>query len=87
MPFTNGSSGPTNTKFISSAIQSVLIASKSFSAILTLVPKATVPAFPGAINNFSQSLLSANFIANADSLPPEPNNKMFMLYFFVKIEN
>ena len=38
-------------------------------------------------SNFSQSLLSANFIANADSLPPEPNNKMFMLYFFVKIEN
>lgn len=43
-----------------------------------LVPKCAVPAFPGAMYNWSQPALCASFQARAFSLPPDPNKSIFI---------
>ena len=55
-----------------------LIAAKSSAFIVTFSPISFVPAFPGAIYNFSILGLWAIFQAKACSRPPEPNNNNFM---------
>ena len=86
-PFTNGSSGPTTTISTPFSMTNFLMPSKSSALIATFSPTSRVPAFPGAIYNFSILGLWAIFHANACSRPPEPNSKSFIyLSVYILIE-
>ena len=78
-PFTSGSSGPTTTMSIPLSMTNCLIPSKSSALMATFSPTSRVPAFPGAMYNFSIFGLCAIFHASACSRPPEPNSKSFIL--------
>src|SRR5579863_6054173 len=78
MPFTRGSSGPTNTKSILFSSENFPIPLKSVALISTFSPYCAVPALPCAINSLLQLGLWAIFQAKALSLPPEPRSRIFM---------
>jgi len=78
IPSTNGFSGPMMSISIFDSFINLTNSSISSISMLTLVPYRAVPGFPGVMNNLSKRGLWCNFHANADSLPPEPINKIFI---------
>jgi hypothetical protein len=50
--------------------------------MFTFSAQDSVPALPGAMNNFPHKLLWLSFHAIACSLPPEPNKRIFSGFMF-----
>ncbi len=73
-PSTSGSSLPATTRSISFDTTASYTASKSVGFIGRLVPKAAVPALPGAMKNWPIRGLWLNFQAIAASRPPLPSS-------------
>ena len=86
IPSTRGCSGPTITISILFSITAFFTPSKSLGSMGKFLPCFRVPEFPGAINNSSKIELCAIFHAKACSLPPDPNNKIFISCVLILIQ-